>query len=93
MEDAKLLPVLVLVDHLLETGRAARVALRLKLPPYYVSGATTADVIDRLRRLVNASGRAIEVGHRLWAGVGTGRVAIRTHPVVLRAVDLPPSTG
>jgi hypothetical protein len=77
----ELLPDLVLIDHLLETtGRAARVALHLKPYPYYVSDATTADVIDCLRRLVNASGRAAEVGRRLWVAVGTGRLAIRTHP-------------
>ena len=37
-------------------------------------------MIDSLRRLVNASGRAAEVGRRLWVAVGTGRLAIRTHP-------------
>lgn len=76
----ELLPDLVLIDYLLETGRAARVDLHVKPYPYYVSDATTADVIDCLRRLVNASGRAAEVGRRLWAAIGTGRLAIRTHP-------------
>ena len=76
----ELLPDLVLIDHLLETGRAARVALHLKPYPYYVSDATTADVIGCLRRLVNASGRAAEVGRRLWVAMGTDRLAIRTHP-------------
>jgi hypothetical protein len=55
-------------------------ALHLKPYPYYVSDATTADVIDCLRRLVNASGRAAEVGRRLWVAMGTDRLAIRTHP-------------
>jgi hypothetical protein len=76
----ELLPDLVLIDHVLETGRAAGVALHLKPYPHYVSDATTADVIDCLRRLVNASGRAAEVGRRLWAAMGTGRLTIRTHP-------------
>jgi hypothetical protein len=76
----ELLPDLVLIDHLLETGRAARVALHLKPYPYYVSDATTADVIDCLRRLVNASGRAAEVGRRLWVAVEVGRLTIRTPP-------------
>jgi hypothetical protein len=75
----ELLPDLVLIDHLLETG-AARVALHLKPYPYYVSDATTADAIDCLRRLVNASGRAAEIGRRLWVAVEVGRLAIRTHP-------------
>jgi hypothetical protein len=76
----ELLPDLVLIDHLLETGRAAEVALHLKPYPYYVSDATTADVIDCLRRLVNASGRAAEVGRRLWVAVEVGRLTIRTPP-------------
>lgn len=75
----EMLPDLVLLDHLLETGRAARVALHVKPYPYYVSDATTADVIDCLRRLVNSSGRAAEIGRRLWLAMGNGRLTIRTN--------------
>lgn len=76
----ELLPDLVLVDHLLRTGRAARVVLHIKPSPYFVSDATTADVLACLRRLTGARGAAEAVGHRLWQALGTGRLGIRAHP-------------
>lgn len=76
----ELVPDLVLLDHLLETGRAFRAVLHVKPYPYYVSDATTADVVDCLRRLARASGRAAGIGRRLWAAMGSGRLAVRTHP-------------
>jgi hypothetical protein len=76
----ELIPDLILIDHLLRTGRAEGVVLHVKPAPYYVSDATTADVVDCLRRIAGAPGRAGEIGARLWADVGSGRVAVRAHP-------------
>ncbi|MFS8197882.1 damage-control phosphatase ARMT1 family protein [Streptomyces sp. CWNU-52B] len=76
----ELLPDLVLADHLLTTGRAARVVLHLKPYPYYVSDATTADTLACLDRLTGASGHAAAVGERLRRAVVEGRLIPRTHP-------------
>ncbi|WP_062212246.1 damage-control phosphatase ARMT1 family protein [Streptomyces sp. NBRC 109706] len=76
----ELIPDLVLIDHLLDEGGAARVTLHVKPWPYYVSDATTADVVAALRRLRDAPGRAGAVGERLWAALATGRLAVGAHP-------------
>ncbi|MFK4145290.1 damage-control phosphatase ARMT1 family protein [Streptomyces sp. NPDC004065] len=76
----ELLPDLLLVAHLLAEGRAGRVILHVKPYPYYVSDATTADVVDAVRRLVRAPGAAAGYGHRLWSALGDGRLTIRAHP-------------
>jgi Damage-control phosphatase ARMT1-like domain len=76
----ELIPDLVLVDHLLHTGRAERAVLHVKPYPYYVSDATTADVIDCLDRITAAGGRAGEAGARLREAMATGRLAVRAHP-------------
>ncbi|CAM5589848.1 hypothetical protein SGLAM104S_04793 [Streptomyces glaucescens] len=47
----ELVPDLLLIADLLDRGRIARAILHLKPHPYYVSDATTADVLDALRRL------------------------------------------
>lgn len=75
----ELLPDLILIDHLLRHQRAERVVLHVKPYPYYVSDAMTSDVIDCLRRLTRARGAAAEVGERLWAAMGTGRLTVRSH--------------
>ncbi|WP_405617821.1 damage-control phosphatase ARMT1 family protein [Streptomyces sp. NBC_01508] len=75
----ELIPDLVLVDHLLTTGRADDVVLHVKPYPYYVSDATMADVVDCARRLAQASGSAGEAGKRLWAAMGDGRLDVRAH--------------
>ena len=75
----ELIPDLLLVDHLLTTDRADGVVLHVKPYPYYVSDATTADVVDCARRVVRAPGRAGEAGARLWAAMGDGRLTVRTH--------------
>jgi hypothetical protein len=71
---------LVLLDHLVHTGRATRAVLHVKPHPYYVSDATTTDVLDGVRRLVRAPGHAGEAGARLHAALATGRIALRAHP-------------
>lgn len=75
----ELIPDLVLLDHLLDRGHAERAVLHVKPYPYYVSDATTADVIDSLRRLVHAPGEAGTIGRRLWAAMGTGCLEVRAH--------------
>jgi hypothetical protein len=75
----ELLADLLLVDHLLETGLAAAVTLHLKPRPYYVSDATTADLIACLRRLAASDGRAADVSRRLAEAIGAGRLRLRAH--------------
>ncbi|MGW2279027.1 damage-control phosphatase ARMT1 family protein [Streptomyces sp. NPDC001770] len=76
----ELIPDLVLVDHLLERAHAERVVLYVKPSPYFVSDAMTADVVDCLRRLVEAPGEAGRTGDRLWIAMAGGSLEIRTHP-------------
>ncbi|MFE6485621.1 damage-control phosphatase ARMT1 family protein [Streptomyces sp. NPDC057757] len=76
----ELIPDLLLIDHLLRHGRAGRAVLHVKPYPYYVSDATTADVVDALRHLVAAKGAAHESGHRLWSAMTEGRLTLRAHP-------------
>ncbi|GAA1959027.1 damage-control phosphatase ARMT1 family protein [Kitasatospora viridis] len=72
----ELLPDLVLIDHLLGTGGAARVLLYVKPQPYFVSDATMADVLASVERLRAAH----PVGERLWRAMGDGTLVVRTHP-------------
>ncbi|WP_327432590.1 damage-control phosphatase ARMT1 family protein [Streptomyces sp. NBC_01236] len=76
----ELVPDLLLIDHLLRHGRVERAVLQVKPYPYYVSDATTADVIDALRRLTAAKGAAGQSGHRLWSALADGRLTLRAHP-------------
>lgn len=75
----ELLPDLVLIDTLLTTGRAREVVLHVKPGPYYVSDATTADVVDALRHLREAGGEAERIGTRLWRAMALGRLRVRAH--------------
>ncbi|GAA4956064.1 damage-control phosphatase ARMT1 family protein [Yinghuangia aomiensis] len=77
----ELLPDLVLVDHLLRGGLAAQVVLHVKPQPYYVSDATTDDVVAALRRLRGAGTEAAaQVGRRLWECAAEGLLVVRAHP-------------
>ncbi|MGK4581992.1 damage-control phosphatase ARMT1 family protein [Kitasatospora sp. HPMI-4] len=77
----ELLPDLVLIDHLLTSGPASEVVLHVKPQPYYVSDATMADVLATVERLRTApQPEAAAIGHRLWQAMGTGALAVRTHP-------------
>ncbi|MGI5366653.1 damage-control phosphatase ARMT1 family protein [Streptomyces iakyrus] len=76
----ELVPDLLLIAHLLESGRIGRAVLHVKPYPYYVSDATTADVVDALRRLTGAGGAAAAYGRNLWSALGDGRLALRAHP-------------
>jgi hypothetical protein len=76
----ELIPDLILLDHLLHTGRAETAVLHVKPYPYFVSDATTADVVDCLRRITEAPGQAGKIGGRLWDALTSGRLAVRSHP-------------
>lgn len=76
----ELLPDLVLIDHLLTSGLAAEVALYVKPFPYYVSDATTADVLATVERLRSAPEQEAElIGRRLWRAMNSGALVVRTH--------------
>ena len=70
----ELLPDLLLLDHLLTTGRAANATVYLKPRPYYVSDAMTQDAASALRRLADAPDAAGEAGRRLWRYCSEGRL-------------------
>lgn len=72
----ELVPDLLLVDHLLHHGHIERAVLHVKPYPYYVSDATTADVVDAVRHL---TGAGTDHGRRLWAALTEGRIALRAH--------------
>ncbi|MFK0192101.1 damage-control phosphatase ARMT1 family protein [Kitasatospora sp. NPDC090308] len=77
----ELLPDLVLIDHLLTSGLAGRVALHVKPQPHFVSDATTADTLAALARLRTAPGEAAAaIGERLWRAMGAGTLTIGAHP-------------
>ncbi|MGV9358815.1 damage-control phosphatase ARMT1 family protein [Streptomyces misionensis] len=76
----ELVPDLLLIAHLLAGGRVARAVLHVKPYPYYVSDATTADVLDALDRLRAAPGEAAEYGRLLWSALSDGRLVVRAHP-------------
>ncbi|MGW7381918.1 damage-control phosphatase ARMT1 family protein [Streptomyces sp. NPDC054794] len=76
----ELVPDLLLLAHLLAEGRAARAVLHVKPYPYYVSDATTADVVDAVRRLATAPGAAARYGRGLWSALADGRLTVRAHP-------------
>jgi Damage-control phosphatase ARMT1-like domain len=75
----ELIPDLILLDHLLRSGRADQAVLHVKPYPYYVSDATMADVIDCLRRITEAPGQAGKIGARLWDALTGGRLTVRGH--------------
>ncbi|BFO16552.1 hypothetical protein SHKM778_29400 [Streptomyces sp. KM77-8] len=60
----ELVPDLLLIAHLLAHGRIGRAVLHIKPYPYYVSDATTADVLDAVRRLTGAGERPPSTGAR-----------------------------
>ncbi|MEU3337520.1 damage-control phosphatase ARMT1 family protein [Streptomyces sp. NPDC006668] len=76
----ELIPDLLLIAHLLRSGQVRRAFLHVKPYPYYVSDATTTDVLDALRRLTGAEGAAAAYGGVLWAAMTDGRLVLRAHP-------------
>jgi len=75
----EMLADLVLIDHLLRHGLAAKIMLHVKPHPYYVSDATAADVTACLHRLATAGGHAARIARRLRAAAATGAFALVTH--------------
>ncbi|MFJ3668943.1 damage-control phosphatase ARMT1 family protein [Streptomyces sp. NPDC090106] len=76
----ELIPDLLLIAHLLTLGRVDRAVLHVKPYPYYVSDATTADVVDAVRRLTRAPGAAAGYGRTLWSAMADGTLTVRAHP-------------
>jgi hypothetical protein len=76
----ELLPDLVLIDELLAAGLAAEVVLQIKPRPYFVSDATTADVLAAITRLSTGPRAAQAIGQRLRVAIGTGALTIRADP-------------
>ncbi|MEH0547734.1 damage-control phosphatase ARMT1 family protein [Streptomyces sp. B21-105] len=76
----ELVPDLLLAAHLLAHRRCGRVVLHVKPYPYYVSDATTADVVDAVRKLAAARGVAAAHGRRLWQAMADGSLTVRAHP-------------
>ena len=70
----ELLPDLVLIAHLLRTGRADKVELHVKPAPYFVSDALTADVLSELRRFPASS----TIGAELLRALRTGTLELVT---------------
>src|SRR6266498_388839 len=75
----ELLSDLVLIDHLLQAKLAQRISLHLKPNPYYVSDATTADLVGCLRRLAAVPGASADISGRLQCAFAEGRIRISTH--------------
>jgi len=75
----ELLADLVLIDHLLRLRYADSISLHVKPYPYYVSDATTPDVVACLQRLAATPGSSAETAHRLHAAMGEGKVSLYTH--------------
>jgi hypothetical protein len=75
----ELLADLGLVDHLLGDS-GTEVTLYLKPHPYYVSDATTADLVKCLRALTAAGGPAAAIASRLHAAAAQGRLRVATDP-------------
>jgi hypothetical protein len=75
----ELLADLVLIDHLLVQGQASMITLHVKPWPYYVSDATSSDVVACLRRLTRTIGSAAAIAHRIHAAMTEGRLGLYTH--------------
>lgn len=75
----ELIPDLFLIDHLLELHGDLTIDLHLKPRPYYVSDATTADLLATLERLAGIPGAARATAARLDSALRTGRLRARTH--------------
>lgn len=70
---------LVLVDRLLESQQATSVVLHLKPHPYFVSDATTHDLLTVLAHLAHSATAASEVAQRVSTALGNGRIEVRAH--------------
>lgn len=76
----ELLADLGLIDWLLGDGGVGEVTLHLKPHPYYVSDATTTDLVKCLQAMRAAGGLAASIATRLHAAAADGRLVVATHP-------------
>lgn len=76
----ELLADLVWIDRVLTLGHAARVSLHVKPDPYFISDATTSDVLSALRKLDSVAGAPAEIANRLRSAIVAGDLAVQTHP-------------
>ena len=67
---------LLLIDHLLATGRATELTLYLKPRPYYVSDATPQDFAAAVSLLATVPGPAEQAARRLRAACADGRLGL-----------------
>ncbi|MEU4314261.1 damage-control phosphatase ARMT1 family protein [Nocardia sp. NPDC024068] len=75
----ELIPDLLLIDHLLRLHPDLTVDLHLKPRPYYVSDATTADLLDTLERLAGIPGPARTAAARLGGALRAGHLRVHAH--------------
>ena len=75
----ELISDLILIDLLLKANLVRTVDLHLKPQPYYVSDATTADLLACLQRISQAD-ETRPVAERLFLAVADGRLLINAHP-------------
>lgn len=70
---------LVLVDRLLDLQQATSVVLHLKPHPYFVSDATTSDLLTVLAHLAVSGTAASGVAQRVSTAISDGRIEVRAH--------------
>jgi uncharacterized protein with ATP-grasp and redox domains len=78
---------LALVDHLLAEGLASGVTLHVKRYPYFVSDATSEDVVDCLIRLRNGPPAAQAAADRLFRAYGEGGLQVSDSGVFMAPVS------
>jgi hypothetical protein len=72
----ELLHDLVLIDHLLERGLISGLTLHVKRYPFFISDATSEDVVDCLTRLRNGPPAASAIAERLFDAYGQERLQV-----------------
>jgi hypothetical protein len=75
----EILSDLLLCDFLIHRLGCSDIALHLKPTPYYVSDATTADVLTAVRRLRRGAAKAQDAWARIMVDVRTSRLRLAAH--------------
>ncbi len=70
---------LMLTGHLLSCGLARRVSLHVKPAPYFVSDATTTDIVQCLRAIERSGMPGQRLADRLKQAAASGNLLITTH--------------
>ena len=76
----ELIADLLLIDHLIHHGHVDSIDLHLKAHPYYVSDATTTDLVACINRLHKAKGPAAQTAVRLSTALANGQLRLNAHP-------------